>query len=95
MEQPQAVPLPLSKVTLIFGVLSVPLAFLRHLVSLAVVLAVLAIVLGLMGRWLQRKHPSRYAKASLGHGTLGLRAGLAGLACAVVMWWLWATNTLL
>lgn len=95
MKQPAAIALPLSKVTLIFGVLSVPLAFLRHLVSLAVVLAVLAIAFGLLGRWLHRRHTGRYSPASTRYSTLGLRAGTIGLACALVMWWLWAGNVLL
>ncbi len=95
MERNSPVALPLSVVTLIFGVLSVPLAFLRHLVSLAVVLAVLAIAFGLLGRWLQRKHIGRYSATSIRNGVIGFRAGLAGLACAVVMWVLWATNALL
>jgi hypothetical protein len=86
--------LPLATVTLIFGVLSVPLAFLWHMVSLAVVLAVLAIAFGLVGRWLQRRSPGRYTPSSIRRGALGLRAGTVGLACAVVMWWLWASNML-
>lgn len=95
MEQPTPIGLPLCKVTLIFGLLSVPLAFLRHLVSLAVVLSVLAIAFALVGRWFQRMHPGRYSQLSLGHSRLGLRAGLVGLTCAIVMWWSWATNLLL
>ena len=85
--------LPLSMVTLIFGTLSVPLAFARHLVSLALVLAVLAIVFALFGRWRARKHS--YAAGSLKRSRIGFLSGIIGAACSLVMWWLWASNILL
>ena len=82
--------LPLSVMTLIFGVLSVPLAFARHLVSLATVMAMLAIAFHLWGRWKARK--KAYVPASLKRSRIGWWAGLAGFACSIVMWVLWATN---
>lgn len=85
--------LPLSMVTLIFGVLSVLLAFAVHLVSLAVVLAVLSVASGSWGRY--RAKGRDYSEASLKRSRWGLRSGLVGLACSVVMWWLWASNILL
>ena len=86
-------PLPMSMVTLIFGVLSVPLAFAVHLVSVAAVLASLAVAFGCWGRFWAKGRD--YSDASLKRSRWGLRAGLIGLFCAVVMWWLWASNILL
>ncbi|QQR86472.1 MAG: hypothetical protein IPJ76_18105 [Flavobacteriales bacterium] len=85
--------LPLSMVTLIFGVLSVLLAFAVHLVSLAVVLALMAVAFGFWGRF--RAKGRSYSQMSLKRSRWGLRAGLVGLACSAVMWWLWASNILL
>lgn len=85
--------LPLSMVTLVFGVLSVLLAFVVHLVSLALVLAVLSIAFGTWGRF--RAQGRSYSKLSLKRSRWGLVAGLLGLLSAVVMWWLWASNLLL
>jgi hypothetical protein len=87
--------LPLSMVTLIFGGLSIPLAFGRQLVSLAVVVGVLAIAFGLWGRRKQARHVLRYTAGSIKRSKLGFRLALVGTACALVMWVLWATNTLL
>lgn len=85
--------LPFSVVTMIFGTLSVPLAFVRHLVSLALVLAVLAVVLALFGKWLSRKRT--YAAVALKRSRIGLLCGIVGSACSILMWWLWASNILL
>lgn len=87
--------LPLSMVTLVFGALSIPLAFARHLVSLAVVVGVLAIVFGLWGKRKQAKQLLRYTPGSIERMHLGFRLAVAGTTCAVVMWVLWATNALL
>jgi hypothetical protein len=87
--------LPLSTVTLVFGVLSVPLAFARHLCSLAVVLGVLALAFGLWGRSRQGHPLRRFTERSLKHSVLGFRAAIVGTASAVVMWVLYATNTIL
>jgi hypothetical protein len=85
--------LPLSMVTLIFGVLSIPLAFAVHLVSLAVVMAALAILFNLWGRWRSRR--VAFSAASLKRSRRGFLSALVGLLCAMVMWWLWASNALL
>ena len=85
--------LPLSMVTLVFGAGSLLLAFARHLVSLAVVLAVLAILFHLWGRWKAKKNS--YSVASLKRSRLGFLIGIGGMICAVTMWVLWATNVLL
>ncbi len=87
--------LPLSMVSLVFGGLSIPLAFARHLVSLALVLGVLALVFGLWGDRQQAKHLLRYTVASAKRAKLGLKLGAAGVLCSLVMWILWATNALL
>lgn len=87
--------LPLSTVTLVFGMLSVPLAFARHLCSLAFVLGVLAIAFALWGKRRQGHPMRRHTAQSLRNSMLGLRAALVGTACAVVMWLLYATNAVL
>lgn len=87
--------LPLSLVTLIFGGLSIPLAFTRHLVSLAVVLGVLALIFGYWGRGKNARHVLRYTATSAKRAQLGFTLAAIGTSCALVMWALWATNTLL
>lgn len=87
--------LPLSTVTLVFGALSLPFAFARHLVSLAVVLGVLAVAFGVWGRRRAARHLLRYTDTSIRHARTGQWMGLAGLALALVMWVLWRTNILL
>ncbi|MEO8588064.1 MAG: hypothetical protein ABI432_01750 [Flavobacteriales bacterium] len=87
--------LPLSTVCLIFGVLSIPLAFAGHLVSLAVVLGLLAVGFGFWGGRKAEKHLLRYTAVSIKRARRGLRLGLIGMACAIVMWVLWASNVLL
>ncbi|MEO8069555.1 MAG: hypothetical protein ABI599_17795 [Flavobacteriales bacterium] len=78
---------------MIFGILSVPLAFARHLVSLALVLALLTILLALFGKWLAGKRA--YGALGLKRSRIGLLCGMVGAACSVLMWWLWASNILL
>lgn len=87
--------LPLSMVCFIFGVLSIPLAFAGHLVSLAVILGVLAASFGFWGKRKADKHILRYTAVSVKRAQRGFRFGLIGTACAIVMWVLWATNVLL
>jgi len=84
---------PFATDTLVLGVLSVPLAFVRHLVSLAAVMAVVAIALYGWGRW--RARGRTIAPASSKHARTGFLAALAGLVCSIVMWVLWASNWLL
>ncbi|MBP6311227.1 MAG: hypothetical protein WAR83_14755 [Flavobacteriales bacterium] len=86
--------LPLSMVTLVFGALSVPLAFARHLVSLAFVIGVLAILFALWGKQKHFKHFLLYTPASLRRSRLGYRLAIAGTLCSVIMWILWARNVL-
>ncbi|MEZ4755449.1 MAG: hypothetical protein R2817_01335 [Flavobacteriales bacterium] len=85
--------LPLSMVTLIFGALSVPLALLRHLVSLAVVLAALALVFRVWG--IRSTSLTNYSPASLKRSRQGGRAAVIGGVLAMIMWVLWRTNVLL
>ena len=86
--------LPLSQVTLAFGVLSIPLAFARHLCVPETIMALLAIAFNGCGRWmLKRGHG--YSPRSLRHSTLGFKLATAGAACGITMWVLWATNVLL
>lgn len=94
MEQKES-DLPLSMVTLIFGGLSIPLAFVAHLVSLAFVLGVLALVFGVWGTRKQSRHLLRYTPKSIGRGRLGTKLGGIGTVCAMVLWILWANNVLL
>ena len=87
--------LPLSLVSLIFGGLSIPLAYARHLVSLALVLAVLAVAFGYWGQQRNSKHVLMFTAKSVKRARLGLNLGLVGTLSAVVMWALWASNVLL
>ena len=87
--------LPLSTVVLIFGALSIPLAFARHLCTLAVVLGVYAMILGFWGQRRSAKHLLRYTAASVKRTRLGTRLAVLGTLCATVMWILWASNWLL
>lgn len=86
--------LPLSTVALAFGILSIPLAFAAHLCSLALVLGVLAMIFGGLGTRNARRHLLRYTAKSERRARRGLRSGMVGTTCAVIMWVLWATNTL-
>ena len=86
--------LPLSTVAMVFGALSIPLAFAGHLCSLAVVLGTLATAFGGWGAQHAKRHLLRYTVKSARRARLGLRLGIIGTVCAVIMWVLWATNTL-
>jgi len=87
--------LPLSTVALLFGGLSIPLAFTRHLCSLAIVIGVYAMVFGFWGQRRAAKHLLRYTGKSVKRATIGARLALVGTICAILMWILWATNWLL
>lgn len=87
--------LPFSTVALVFGAASIPLAFARHLCSLALVLGVYAMVLGFAGQRRATRHLLRYTAKSVQRAVRGARLGLIGTVCALVMWALWATNVLL
>lgn len=87
--------LPLSTVTLVLGALSIPLAFIAHLCSLAVVLGVYAMAFGWWGQRRAGRHMLRYTAISVKRARTGMRLGIAGLICALVMWALWASNLLL
>ena len=86
--------LPLSQVTLAFGALSIPLAFARHLCVPATIMALLAITFNLWGRWMLKRGKG-YSPQSLRRSTLGFKLAVAGAACGITMWVLWATNVLL
>lgn len=85
---------PGSATSFIFAVAACPLAFMGHLVSLAVVLATLAIALGAWVRWKSGRSPGRYSTRSIRSGVWGLRIGLVSLPLAIIMWALWATSVL-
>lgn len=85
--------LPLSTVTLVFGVLSIPLAFARQLCVPALIMGVLAIIFNLLGRRMQRSE--KYPADSINRSKWGFRLALVGSVCALVMWVLWGTGVLL
>lgn len=85
---------PLSLVALIFAGLSVPLAFARHLVSLALVLAVLALICAGIGHFLQRRRPDRYGNVRSQRLKWAIRLGGLGSTCAVLIWILWRKGVL-
>jgi hypothetical protein len=87
--------LPLSTVALVFGALSLPLAFARHLCSLAVVLAFYGLVFGLWGQRRAARHLLRYTAKSVRRAQWGLRLSAVGLLAALLMWALWASGALL
>ncbi len=87
--------LPLSTVVLVFGGLSIPLAFARHLCSLAVVLGIYAMLFGFWGQRRAARHLLKYTASSVKRARVGTRLAMVGTACAIVMWVLWATNWLL
>jgi hypothetical protein len=86
--------LPLSTVTFVFGMLSLPLAFARHLVSLALVLGLLALLFGSAGMLLHARRPGTYTAAAVNRARWGSGLALLGTVAAVVMWYLWARNLL-
>lgn len=85
--------LPLSMVTLVFGVLSVPLAFARQLVVPAAIMAVLAVLFHLWGRWGSKR--GNYSASSVKRSRIGFFIACAGLVCSITMWMLWASDWLL
>ena len=71
--------LPLSQVTLVFGMLSIPMAFARHLCVPATIMAVLAIAFHLWGRWMEGRG-NGYSESSLRWSSLGLKhPGIRGI----------------
>lgn len=86
--------LPLSQVTLVFGALSIPLAFARQLCVPAAIMAMLAIVFYAWGSRML-KQGKGYTPQSLRHSSLGFKLALAGGLLAITMWMLWSTNILL
>ncbi len=86
--------LPFSKSCLAFGSLSIPLVLMRHLVSLALVMALLGIALGLFARYRIAKGPDRWSPASMTRVTWGLRTSLVGFVLSIVVWTLWVQAVL-
>jgi len=86
--------LPLSIVTLVFGAVSIPLAFARHLCVPATIMALLAITFNLWGRWMLKRGRG-YSSKSLRRSILGFKFALAGAACGITIWVRCATNVLL
>ena len=86
--------LPLSTVTFVFGVLSLPLAFARHLVSLSLVLGVLALLFGALGLLLHARRPGTYTAVAVKRAKWGSSIAILGTAAALVMWNLWSRNLL-
>ncbi|MEO8734459.1 MAG: hypothetical protein ABI373_09015 [Flavobacteriales bacterium] len=84
--------LPLSMVTLVFGILSIPLAFARQLCVPALIMGLLAIGFYLWGR--RKQKVGGYSSGSLKRSSLGFKLALVGSACSLMMWVLWATNSL-
>ncbi len=87
--------LPFSKVALIFALLGLPMAFTRHLVSLALVLGILAIALGGWGTWRAHRSMDDYFPIGIKRAAWSMKLGILGVLLSTVMWLLWATNTLL
>lgn len=85
--------LPLGIVTLVFGILSIPLAFARQLCAPALIMGLLAIAFHLWGRRLRAKYS--YSPASIKRSVLGFKLALAGSVAALAMWVLWAMGVLL
>ena len=85
--------LPLATVTLVFGILSLPLAFARQLCVPALIMGVLAIAFYVWGRRLRGK--SAYSLASIRRSMAGFKLAVAGTASALTMWVLWATGVFL
>ncbi len=80
--------------TLVFGALSIPLAFARQLCVPAAIMALLAILFNAWGGWMLKRGRG-YSPQSLRRSSLGFKLALAGGICAVAMWILWSTNVLL
>jgi uncharacterized membrane protein len=85
--------LPLSQVTLVFGMLSIPLAFVGHLCVPATIMGVLAIAFHFWGR--RKRAKNSYSEQSIKWSALGYKLALVGTLAGITMWVLWATNVLL
>jgi hypothetical protein len=85
--------LPLSQVTLAFGILSIPLAFIGHLCVPATIMGALAIAFHFWGR--RKRKGAGYSQKSIKWSALGYKLALAGTFCGITMWVLWGTNVLL
>lgn len=84
--------LPLSTVTLVFGLLSIPLAFARQLCVPAFLMGVLAILFHVLGLALQKRNG--YTTGSIKLSLWGMRLAVAGSACALAMYFLWLGGVL-
>lgn len=85
---------PLSLVAVIFAGLSVPLAFARHLVALALVLGILALICAAIGRTISGRAPERYGTAGSMRLKWAFRLGTLGSTSAVLIWVLWRKGML-
>ena len=83
-----------SLTALVMGGLSIPLAFARHLVSLALVLSVLSLVLWAVGKWQVSRSDAPPSESSVRRATIGSRLAAVGLLCSVVIWVLYANRIL-
>lgn len=86
--------LPGSTAALVLGVLSIPLSFAGHLVTLAAVMAFVALVTALLVRTRAGRSPESYTEASVRRAGWGMRAAAVGLCCAGLLWWLWRSGHL-
>lgn len=86
--------LPGSVPALVFGGLSIPLVFMGHLVSLAMVLALLALLLAMFGRWSYGRWPGRYTPSSIVRCKWAMRLATLGTLLSLGMWALWSTGVL-
>ena len=80
--------------SLVLGLLSLPMAFLVHLVSLGVVIAFCAQATGLVGMALPRRDAGRYTIASASRVKWGIRTGILGLALGGAVWYMWVAGVL-
>ena len=87
-------PLPLHQVTLVLGILSILLAFARHLVSLALVVGLLACALGSFALWRAARSGHTYTAQSMRHARRGRVLAAIGVCISVVLWILWAQDRL-
>jgi hypothetical protein len=85
---------PGSATSLVFAIAACPLAFMGHLVSLAVVLATLAILLAAWARWKSGRAKHLYSALSIRRATWGFRIGVFSLALSIGIWALWANGVL-
>lgn len=86
--------LPGAWAALVMAVLSVPLVFLRHLVALGLLMAVVALVISFAVPWSASRSKLLPDATSLKRMRLARRIALAGLALSVTVWTLWRTAVL-